>query len=134
MKEKTTKIIWYSVVAVIAIGLFTLIGVYAYKHRVVESKAYDVVATIDDKEHIPEYVTKTVYKDSDGHRRTRRHKHPARYIITYTVTFDGGIYGGNKQDVSKNLYESKKVGDEIPATFTKEWHADGEETYTIKLK
>jgi Tfp pilus assembly protein PilE len=132
--EETKNVLIGIAVATICVAIITPIAIFGYKHRVVETKSYDVMATITDKIYEPPYTTTTKHKDSNGNTHTQTHHHPAKYKFEYTVIFEGGTYAGNKDEVTKDRYNSYKVGDQIPATYIKEWRADETETYKIKLK
>lgn len=132
-KEKLIKCLFIFLASAIGIAICVFFGVYAYKHRVVERKQYSCIAVIDDKEYHEAYTTKSVIVDSDGRRHYHKHYHPAEYYIYYTVKFEGGTYGGNKEEVKETYYKGHQAGEEINAVFEKQWRADGSETYDIWL-
>lgn len=132
-EETKDKVIEYLII-IAFIGILVPGIIFAYRHRVVETKSYNVAATITDKIYKPPYTTTTKHKDSNGNTHTQTHHHPAKYKFEYTVIFEGGTYAGNKDEVTKDRYNSYKVGDQILATYIKEWRADETETYKIRLK
>lgn len=115
-----------------AAGLAVCVGIYAYKHRVVESKCFPAIATIDAHDYRPPYTTYTTYHDKSGIHRTP-HFHPAKYYLFYTVDFEGEIYKGNCENVEAAYFHRHKDGDKVDAVFEKQWRADGSETYRIYL-
>ena len=117
---------------VIAAVTAVLVGVYAYKHRVVETKCFPVTATIDSHDYRPPYTTYTTYHNKSGTHRVPHH-HPARYYLHYTVDFEGGIYSDNRENVGTAYFNSHKDGDKVDAVFEKQWRADGSETHLIYL-
>lgn len=131
MKDKL-KIALYVFLTVLAIAAIISIGVYAYKHRVIESKCFTVTATINAHDYRPPYTTYTAYHSKSGLHRVP-HYHPAKYYLYYTVSFDGGMYNGNKEDVGAEYFNLHKDGDEVNAVFERQWRADGSETYLIYL-
>lgn len=124
MKDKL-KIALYVFLTVLAVAAIISIGVYAYKHRVIESKCFHATATITAHEYIPPHTT--YYTHGSGH-------HPARHYLYYTVSFEGGTYNGNKEDVGAEYFNVHKDGDEVNAVFERQWRADGSETYRIYLE
>lgn len=50
-------------------GLVVCVGIYAYKHRVVEAKCFPAIATIDAHDYRPPYMTYTTYHDKSGIHR-----------------------------------------------------------------
>lgn len=115
-----------------AAGLAVCVGVYAYKHRVVEVKCFPAIATIDSHDYRPPYTTYTTYHNKSGIHRVP-HNHPARYYLHYTVDFEGGIYADNQENVGMAYFHRYKDGDKVDAVFEKQWRADGSETYRIYL-
>lgn len=132
MKDKL-KIALYVFLIVLAVAAIFSIGVYAYKHRVIESKRFHATATITAHEYIPPHTTYTTYHDKSGTHRMP-HYHHARYYLYYTVSFEGGTYNGNKEDVGAEYFNLHKDGDEVNAVFERQWRADGSETYEIYLE
>lgn len=57
LTEDTKEVIIKVAVILIVIGVFVSIGIFAYKHRVVEKKQYSVVGVVTDKEHVKAYTT-----------------------------------------------------------------------------
>lgn len=112
----------------VAVAVFVSIGVLAYKHRVVEKKQYSVVGIVTDKEHIKAYTTSR-YDPSTKTVKTRRH--PEKFYIYYSVSFEGATYNDNRDEVNRSLYNELKAGSEISCIFEKQWRADGSETYRI---
>lgn len=133
MIEDKLKIALYVFLTVLAVAAIFSIGIYAYKHRVVESKCFPATATITAHEYIPPHTTYTDYHDESGWHK-EPHYHPASYYLYYTVSFDGGVYNGNKEDVGAEYFNLHKDGDEVNAVFERQWRADGSETYRIYLE
>lgn len=124
MKDKL-KIALHVFLSVLAVAAILSIGIYAYKHRVIESKCFPATATITAHEYIPPHTT--YYIHSFVH-------HPARYYLYYTVSFEGGVYNGNKEDVGAEYFNLHKDGENVNAVFERQWRADGSETYEICLE
>lgn len=131
MKDKL-KIALYVFLTVLAVAAIISIGVYAYKHRVIESKCFPATATITAHEYIPPHTTYTTYHNKSGTHIVPHH-HPARYYLYYTVLFEGSTYNGNEEDVGAEYFNLHKDGDEVKAVFERQWRADGSETYRIYL-
>lgn len=132
MKDKL-KIALYVFLIVLAIAAIISIGVYAYKHRVIESKCFPANATITAHEYIPPHTEYTSYHDESGWHEKSDY-YPASYYLYYTVSFEGGTYNGNKEDVGAEYFNVYKDGDEVNAVFERQWRADGSETYEIYLE
>lgn len=126
--DDTKEVIIKVAVILIAVAVFVTIGIFAYKHRVVEKKQYSVVGIVTDKEHIKAYTTSRYDPNTKTVKTTR---HPDKFYIYYSVTFEGGTYGDDREEVTKSLYNDLKVGSEISCIFEKQWRADGSETYDI---
>lgn len=126
--DDTKEVIIKVAVILVVVAVIGSIGVLAYKHRVVEKKQYSVIGIITDKEHVKAYTTSR-YDSNTKRVKTRRH--PEKFYIYYSVSFEGAIYGDNRDKVTKSLYNELKVGSEIPCIFEKQWRADGSETYCI---
>lgn len=131
MKDKL-KIALYVFLTVLAVAAIFSIGVYAYKHRVIESKCFPATATITAHEYIPPHKTYTTYHNKSGLHRVP-HYHPARYYLYYTVLFEGSTYNGNEEDVGAEYFNLHKDGENVNAVFERQWRADGSETYRIYL-
>lgn len=131
MKDKL-KIALYVFLIVLAIAAIISIGVYAYKHRVIESKRFTVTATINARDYRPPYTTYTTYYDKHG-KHVLPFRHPQHYYIYYTVDFDGELYSENVEEVDAKYFNVHKDGDEVNAIFERQWRADGSETYRIYL-
>ena len=132
MKSKLEVAARVAFVAV-AVVLGITIGVILYNHRIVESKRFPAVAKITAHEYIPPHTTYTTYHNKSGLHRVPNY-HPARYYLYYTVSFEGGAYNGNKEDVGAEYFNLHKDGDEVNAVFERQWRADGSETYEIYLE
>lgn len=132
MKSKL-KVVAHVAFAVVAVGLAITIGAILYNHRVVESKCFPATATITAHEYIPPHTTYTTYHNKSGMHRVPNY-HPASYYLYYTVSFEGGTYNGNKEDVGAEYFNLHKDGDEVNAVFERQWRADGSETYRIYLE
>ena len=115
-------------ILIAVIAVIVPFGIFAYKHRVVEKKQYSVVGIVTDKEHIKAYTTSR-YDPSTKTIKTKRH--PEKFYIYYSVSFEGGTYSGNRATVNKSQYNELKAGSEISCIFEKQWRADGSETYDI---
>lgn len=131
MKDKL-KIALYVFLAFLAVAAIIPIGVYAYKHRVIESKRFAVTATINAHDYRPPYTTYTTYYDRHGKHRLPLTM-PQRYYIYYTVDFDGELYSENFEEVDAKYFNLHKDGDEVNAVFKRQRRADGSETYRIYL-
>lgn len=131
MKSKL-EVVAYVAAVVVAAGLTITIGVVLYNHRIVESKRSPATATITAHEYIPPHTTYTTYHNKSGLHKVPHH-HSARYYLYYTVSFDGGVYNGNKEDVSAEYFNLHKDGENVNAVFERQWRADGSETYLIHL-
>ena len=112
----------------VAVAVIVPIGIFAHKHHVVEKKQYSVVGVVTDKEHIKAYTTSR-YDPSTKTIKTKRH--PEKFYIYYSVSFEGATYSGNREKVNKSQYNELKAGSEISCIFEKQWRADGSETYDI---
>lgn len=132
MKDKL-KIALYVFLTVLAVAAIISIGVYAYKHRVIESKRFTVTATINARDYRPPYTTYTTYYDKHG-KHVLPFRHPQHYYIYYTVDFDGELYSENVEEVDAKYFNVHKDGDEVNAVFERQWRADGSETYRIYLE
>jgi hypothetical protein len=128
LHDDTKEIIIKVVVILIAVAIIVPIGIFAYKHRVVEKKQYSVVGVVTDKEHIKAYTTSRYDSTTKTIKTTR---HPEKFYIYYSVSFEGATYGDNREKVTKTRYNDLKVGCEISCIFEKQWRADGSETYDI---
>lgn len=128
----TVKITLGVIGCAIAAGLAVCVGIYAYKHRVVETKSFSVTATIDAHDYRSPYTTYTTSHNKYGTHRIPHH-HPARYYLHYTVDFEGVAYTDNQENVGAEYYNRHKDGDKVAAVFEKQWRADGSETYRIYL-
>lgn len=126
--DDTKEVIIKVVVILVALAVIVPIGIFAYKHRVVEKKQYSVVGVVTDKEHVKAYTTSRYDPNTKTVKTTR---HPEKFYIYYSVSFEGATYGDNRDKVAKSLYNDLKVGSEISCIFEKQWHADGSETYDI---
>ena len=132
MKRKL-KIALYVFLAVLAVAAISSIGIYVYKHRVIESKRFTVTATINAHDYRPPYTTYTTYYDKHG-KHVLPFRHPQHYYIYYAVYFDGESYSGNREEVDAEYFSLHKDGDEVNAVFERQWRADGSETYRIYLE
>ena len=132
MKRKLIIALYVFLIALAIAGIIS-IGVYAYKHRVIESKCFPATATINAHDYRPPYTTYTTYHNKSGTHRVP-HYHPAKYYLHYTVSFEGGVYNGNKENVGAEYFNLHKDGDEVNAVFERQWRADGSETYRIYLE
>lgn len=130
--NKKVKITLGVIGCAIAAGLAVCVGIYAYKHRVVEVKCFPAIATIDAHDYRPPYTTYTTHHNKGVVIRTPHH-HPAKYYLHYTVDFEGGIYADNQENVEAAYFHRHKDGDKVDAVFEKQWRADGSETYRIYL-
>lgn len=128
LTEETKDFIVDAVFIFVMVAVFATIGIFAYKHRVVEKKQYSVVGIVTDKEHVEAYTTSR-YDPNTKTVTTKRH--PEKFYIYYSVTFEGATYGDNRDKVAKSLYNELKVGSEVSCIFEKQWRADGSETYRI---
>lgn len=126
--EETKEIIIKVAFILVAVAIIVAIGIFAYKHRVVEKKQYSVVGIVTDKEHIKAYTTSRY--DSNT-KRVKTTRHPEEFYIYYSVSFEGVTYGDNRKKVTKSQYNELKAGSEISCIFEKQWRADGSETYDI---
>lgn len=126
--EDTKEVIIKVVFILVAVAVFVLIGIFAYKHRIVEKKQYSVIGIVTDKEHIKAYTTSRYDPNTKTVKTTR---HPEKFYIYYSVSFEGATYSDNREKVNKSLYNELKAGSEISCIFEKQWRADGSETYCI---
>ena len=126
--EDTKETIIKVAVILVAVAIIIPIGIFAYKHRVVERKQYSVVGIVTDKEHVKAYTTSRYDHNTKTIKTTR---HPEKFYIYYSVSFEGATYSDNRDEVTKSLYNELKVGSEISCIFEKQWRADGSETYRI---
>lgn len=126
--DDTKEVIIKVTVILVALAIIVLIGIFAYKHRVVEKKRYSVVGVVTDKEHIKAYTTSRYDPNTKTVKTTR---HPDKFYIYYSVSFEGATYSDNRDKVNKSLYNELKVDSEISCIFEKQWRADGSETYRI---
>jgi len=131
MKDKL-KIALYVFLTVLAVAAIISIGVYADKHRVIESKRFAVPATINAHDYRPPYTTYTTYYDRHG-KHILPIRMPQRYYIYYTVDFDGELYSENVEEVDAKYFNLHKDGENVNAVFERQWRADGSETYRIYL-
>lgn len=131
MKSKA-KTIAYVVSGFIAVGLGATIGVLLYKHRIVETKCFNVEATIDAHDYRAPYTTYTTYHNKSGLHHVPNY-HPARYYLYYTINFEGSVYKGNHEEVGVEYFSLHKDGEKVNAVYEKQWRADGSETYRIYL-
>ena len=132
MKSKL-EVVAHVAFVVVAVGLAITIGVIFYNHRIVESKRFPATATITAHEYILPHTTYTTYHNKSGLHKVP-HYHPARYYLYYTVSFEGGAYNGNKEDVGAEYFNLHKDGENVNAVFERQWRADGSETYEIYLE
>lgn len=128
MTEETKEVIIHIVVILVAVAIGTAIGIFAYKHRIVEKKQYSVVGIITDKEHVKAYTT---IRYDPTTKTVKTTSHPEKFYIYYSVSFEGATYSGNRATVNKSQYNDLKAGSEISCIFEKQWRADGSETYVI---
>lgn len=128
LTEDTKEVIIKVVIILVVIAIIVPIGIFAYKHRVVERKQYSVVGIITDKEHVKAYTTSRYDPNTKTVKTTR---HTEKFYIYYSVSFEGATYGDNREKVTKSQYNELKTGSEIPCVFEKQWRADGSETYDI---
>jgi hypothetical protein len=128
LDDDTKEVIIKVTVILVAVAIIVPIGIFAYKHRVVEKKQYSVVGVVTDKEHIRAYTTSRYDPNTKTVKTTR---HPEKFYIYYSVSFEGATYGDNCEKVNKSLYNELKAGSEISCVYEKQWRADGSETYDI---
>lgn len=102
----------------VAVAIIVSIGIFAYKHRVVEKKQYSVVGIVTDKEHVKAYTTSRYDPNTKTVKTTR---HPEKFYIYYSVSFEGTTYGDNRDAVNRSLYNELKAGSEISCIFEKQW-------------
>ena len=106
------------------------IGFFAYTHRVVEYKDFHATAVVTGTNYVPEHFETVSRIDSDGKHYLEQVWRPAVYGLRYDVTFEDAVYP-YYQTVNEETYNAYRIGDTAPATFRKEWRADGSETYSI---
>lgn len=116
-KEKIIKCLFIFLASVIGIAICVFFGVYAYKHRVIERKQYSVVAVVTDKKHVKAYTTSRYDPNTKTIKTTR---HPEKFYIYYSVSFEGATYADNRDKVTKSRYNNLSVGSEISCIFEKQ--------------
>lgn len=126
--EDTKEVIIMVACILVALAVIVPLGIFAYKHRVVEKKQYSVVGVVTDKEHIEAYTTS---RYNPATKTVEITTHPEKFYIYYSVSFEGATYSGNRDKVNRSLYNDLKAGSEISCIFEKQWRADGSETYDI---
>lgn len=128
LTEETKEVIIKVAFVLVAVAIIVPIGIFAYKHRVVEKKQYSVVGVVTDKERIKAYTTSRYDHTTKTVKTTR---HPEKFYIYYSVSFEGATYSDNRATVNNSQYNDLKAGSEISCIFEKQWRADGSETYDI---
>lgn len=128
LTDDTKEVIIKVAIILVGVAIIVPIGIFTYKHRVVEKKQYSVVGIVTDKEHVKAYTTSR-YDPSTKTVKTTRHSE--KFYIYYSVSFEGATYSDNRDAVTKSLYNELKAGSEISCIFEKQWRADGSETYDI---
>ncbi len=121
------------IVTLAMIAAIVGIAFAAYAHRVVEFKDYPASAVVTGTHHEPGHYETVSRVNSRGDTYLENVWRNPVYGLKYEVTYEDTTYPFY-QTVSEDTFYACRTGDTVPATFRKEWRADGSETYRIYVK